>query len=85
MLLNRIFSYFRGKGLKTLGDVDKLGIGEMGKHIQSELSNIDKIFYEQHGNRCRKCNGELEKIIPEITMSNLSLYECERCHERVYK
>ena len=83
--MNKLFSFFKRKRLRTLGDVDNLSMDDVDKLMKSPLTNIDRIFHEQHENKCRKCNGELEKILPETKMGNVSLYECEDCHERIYK
>jgi len=83
--MNKLFSFFKAKRLRTLRDVDNLTMAEIDKLLETRLPNIDKINEQQTLKSCQKCDGQLEKFMPETRLDEMMLFECVNCHERCYK
>jgi Zn ribbon nucleic-acid-binding protein len=73
---------------KTLSDVDKMTMDEIGKQESlSQEENLNTNYNIVYVNlpNCDKCGGGLKKVDPERIINELTLYECTDCKERCYK
>jgi predicted transcriptional regulator len=72
---------------KTLKEVDEKTLGELyDKHLpkEEELKNINAFETKKHSCPDPLCGGRVEKVIPEIKMGDLVIFECTTCGERKY-